>query len=269
MMRRQGAWGAWKMLVMSLPKGIASFVAVVAGLAVSLPLSVFLVGLPLLAFTLVMCRRMMDGENRYVSAWMGSPPAAGVEEAGAASSGGGGLRSMLAVLAQGRSYRGIVYALLQLPVGIAAFTTAIVLPVTFFAILLSPLAYEVSARFYSFELFTDPWVMDKLLPNLLPSERSWVAGGAGALLVLLLPLMLRVLGRFYASWVQEIAAYAPHAAPYQPRYSAADAAGAAALPAMPAAAAPEALAVPANGQARRGEVDHAALIQAIEARLNV
>jgi hypothetical protein len=202
---KHNAFNAWKMLVMSLPKGVASFVMVAAGLSISLPLSVLIIGLPLLSLTLVLCRRMMDTEKEYAESWIrGVQQASPISENMKSPENRGGWKSILSVLGQARSYRGILYCLLQLPIGIAAFTAAIVLPVTVFALMLSPLAFEISQRMYSFELFSDPWVMDRLLPNMESYQRSWVAGGIGVLFVLLLPLTLRVMGRFYASWVQEI-----------------------------------------------------------------
>ncbi|MFC5649450.1 sensor domain-containing protein [Paenibacillus solisilvae] len=202
---KHSAFNAWKMLVMALPKGIASFVVVVAGLAISLPLSVFIVGLPLLTLTLVLCRRMMESENEYAERWIRgiqhNQPAIGSMKSPEKRH---GWKSFLSVLGQKRSYRGLIYSFLQFPIGIAAFTVAIVLPATVLALMLSPLAYEVSLRMYDFVLFSNPRVFSGMLPNLEPYQLSWVVGGFGVLFALLLPLTLRVLGRFYTSWLQEI-----------------------------------------------------------------
>ncbi len=207
---------AWKMLLLSLPKGIASFVTAVAGLAVSLPLSVFVIGLPLLAETLVLCSHMMSAERWRVERWLQGR--SGDETPGAeakpAKPGWQGWRALLAVLGQTRSYRGALYALLQLPIGIAAFTLAVVLPVTSWAVMLSPLAYQIGSRFFSFELFSDGWVMNGILPAWTGYERSWAAAGLGAVLVLLMPAVLRALGRLYAAWILGLAG--PAASPAAP-----------------------------------------------------
>lgn len=60
---------AWKMLMLSLPKGIIAFVIAVTGLCVSLPLVIIWVGLPLLALTLTWCRTMMISEQKAAEAW--------------------------------------------------------------------------------------------------------------------------------------------------------------------------------------------------------
>lgn len=60
---------AWKMLILSLPKGIIAFVIAVTGLCASLPLIIVWVGLPLLALTLAWCRSMMSSEHKTVEAW--------------------------------------------------------------------------------------------------------------------------------------------------------------------------------------------------------
>ncbi|MDQ6420429.1 sensor domain-containing protein [Paenibacillus sp. LHD-117] len=211
-MRKPSALQAWKMLVLSLPKGIAAFVVIVAGLSASLPLSVFLIGIPLLAATLVLCRSIMVGEARFAAAWLqgkeqpadSAPPdpTAGEQQ---------GWRSwLLSVLKDGRSYRSILFGILQLPIGIAAFTCAIVLPITAFAVLLSPIAYEVSMRLFDFDLFSNAWGLDQLLDwNLTSAHRSWIAGGVGLVFVLLLTPLLKGLGRWYAAWILSISGPEP------------------------------------------------------------
>ena len=51
---KPSALQAWKILLLSMPKGMAAFLTITAGLSVSMPLSVFLIGLPLLAETLLL-----------------------------------------------------------------------------------------------------------------------------------------------------------------------------------------------------------------------
>ncbi|WP_219640770.1 sensor domain-containing protein [Cohnella sp. CFH 77786] len=203
--KKQSAWQAWKMLMLALPKGIAAFITVAAGLSVSLPLSVFLIGLPLLAETLVLCGRMMETERALAAQWRQAGQTDGEGGQGAGDRGWRGWRALLAVLGQGRSYRGILFGLLQLPIGIAAFVTGIAVPIAAFAFLLSPLAYQISMGWFSFELFADPIVMDRLLPAWSGFERSWLAAGIGALFVLLLPLLFRAFGRMYVSWISAVA----------------------------------------------------------------
>jgi hypothetical protein len=207
-MKKQSALRAWTMLLVSLPKGIAAFLTVVAGLSVSLPLSLFLVGLPLLAETLVLGCGMMDAERRSVAAWL-SGTRHGEASLTEKPAQWGGWKALLAALGRGKSYRGILYGLLQLPIGIAAFTVAIVLPVTSWAVMLSPLAYQVSSRIFSYELFTDDYVMNSLLADWSPFLRSWLYGGIGLVLVLLMPAVIRGFGRLYAAWILGIAGAAP------------------------------------------------------------
>ena len=69
-MRRQSAWEAWKLLVLSLPKGIGAFVFAVTGLAVGIAASAAVIGLPLLAFTLIVCRRFLESERERTAAWL-------------------------------------------------------------------------------------------------------------------------------------------------------------------------------------------------------
>ncbi|MHA6480952.1 sensor domain-containing protein [Paenibacillus sp. strain BS8-2] len=211
-MRKPSALLAWRMLILSLPKGIAAFVIVVAGLSVSLPLSIFLLGVPLLAATLVLSRTMMVDETKTVISWLqGKEYPVETAHAGTDAGQRQGWRSWLvSVMKDGRSYRGILFGLLQLPIGVAAFTFAIVLPVTVLAVLLSPAAYEVSMRLFEFDLFAHSWWLDKLLNlDLTSAQRSWIAGGVGLVFALLLPMLFRGLGRLYGAWILSIAGPEP------------------------------------------------------------
>jgi hypothetical protein len=215
-MKKQSAFEAWKMLILSLPKGIAAFVIAVAGISVSLPLSVFILGLPLLAAVLILCRRLLESEKKLVDAWMSGEKLAEAGGAAAAdpASASSGWKGLLSVFGSGRAYRSLFYSISQLPVGIASFTIAVVLPVTAFGVMLSPLAYWVSDRFFQFDLFQNGWSVNELFPQLTVTsyQLSWIYGGVGAFFVLLMPMLLRTLGRFYAVWIQGIAGSEPQRA---------------------------------------------------------
>ncbi|MFS0728216.1 sensor domain-containing protein [Paenibacillus sp. 1P07SE] len=215
-MRKPSALLAWKMLVLSLPKGIGAFIIIVAGLSVSLPLSVVLIGLPLLAGTLVLSRRIMVDEAKFVEGWLQGKeyPAAPAEEGSSGGAQQGWKSWFSSVMKDGRSYRAILFGILQLPVGIAAFTFAIVLPTTAFAVLLSPAAYEVGMRWFEFDLFAQSWGLDRLVDwELTSAHRSWIAGGVGLLLTLLQPLLMKGLGRLYAAWILSISGPEPERQP--------------------------------------------------------
>lgn len=203
-MKKQSASGAWAMLVMSLPKGIASFVIAVAGVCVSLPLILLWVGLPLLTATLAACQWMMGKEQQYVGAWIGEGHIQPQNSGQQRIAGWNGLRLLGDLLGQGRTYRGLTYSLAQLPVGVAGFTTAIVLTATTFACLVSPLAYKVSMSLFDFDLFESDSVLVLFFPDLTSYGRSWLACVIGVVLLILLPFLLRITGRWYASWVQLI-----------------------------------------------------------------
>ncbi|WP_128654923.1 sensor domain-containing protein [Paenibacillus sp. 598K] len=209
-MRKPSALLAWKMLVLALPKGIGALVIVVVGLAAGLPLTIVLIGVPLLAGMLSLARKMMVDEARLAEGWLQGKEYPALPEETAAPSQQGWKTWVLSVLKDRRSYRAIGFGFLELPIGILAFTMAIVLPVVAFSVLLSPLAYEVSMRWFEFNLFPDSWGLNQLGDwSLTSAHRSWIAGGVGVILTLLLPLMLRGLGRWYAAWVRAIAGPEP------------------------------------------------------------
>lgn len=197
---------AWKMLMLSLPKGIIAFVIAITGLCVSLPLVIIWVGLPLLALTLTWCRTMMISEQKAAEAWsqgkggasqqiMPDHPAAFRWE---------GLRTLGSQLRQGESYRGILYSILQLPAGILGFTLALALPSVAISALLSPVVQKVSSSVFSYDQnMLDPDVF-VFLSDTTPDERSWIVCGMGFVLLLMLPLLLSGLGRLYTAWINMI-----------------------------------------------------------------
>ncbi|WP_336102277.1 sensor domain-containing protein [Paenibacillus phytohabitans] len=197
---------AWKMLMLSLPKGIIAFVIAITGLCVSLPLVIIWVGLPLLALTLTWCRTMMISEQKAAEAWshgkgeasqhiMPEHPSAFRWE---------GLRTLGYQLRQGQSYRGILYSILQLPAGILGFTLALALPSVAISALLSPVVQRVSSSVFSYDQnMLDPDVF-VFLSGTTPDERSWIVCGMGFVLLLMLPLLLSGLGRLYTAWINMI-----------------------------------------------------------------
>jgi len=201
-MKKQSAVKAWAMLLMSLPKGIVAFVIAITGLCVSLPLVILWVGLPLLWATLTACRWMMVKEQQFTLDWyrgnsqshhrLDDKPPLRWE----------GSRSLLSLLSKGQTYQGVLYSILQLPIGIAGFTLGIVLPVTAYAVMLSPFAYKVSVDFFNFDLFESSWSFYPFYLEVTSAQRSWIAGGVGLVLVFLQPMILRGLGRLYTAYVQ-------------------------------------------------------------------
>lgn len=194
--------------MLSLPKGILAFVIAVTGLCASLPLIIVWVGLPLLALTLAWCRRMMSSEQQLTRTWSNSRDRRGTVQPVAAEYSSAfrweGLRTLGQQLRDGGSYRGILYSLMQLPAGIAGFTLALVLPLTAFSALLSPLAQRVSSSFFSYDLnMLDPEFFF-FLSGTTSDERSWILCGLGFALLLILPLLLTGLGRVYAAWISTV-----------------------------------------------------------------
>lgn len=203
-MEKKSALFAWDMLLMSLPKGIMAFVIVVTGLCVSLPLVILWVGLPMLGATLAACRWMMGKEQQFVEGWIHNRDPWHRHSEDQLFGRWEGIRSLLTLLGQGKTYLSILYSLLQLPIGIAAFTVGIVLPVTSFAVMLSPLAQKVSMDFFSFDLFESSWSFYPFYLDFSSTQQSWIAGGVGMVLLLLQPMFLRALGRLYAGYIQLI-----------------------------------------------------------------
>lgn len=205
-MKLRQSYEAWKMLILTLPKGIVAFVVTIAGISIGLPLAVFVVGLPLLALMCAANRRMMEAERRYVDSWSKEETyIADYTETLSFQWNQSMWGTVRAVFTDAKSYRGIVYGFMQFPISVLAFTLAVVLPITAIGATLSPLAHEISMEWFQFDLFANNLSLDFWYFNLSSVERSWVSAGIGLCLLLATPFLLRSMAKAYASWIQGIA----------------------------------------------------------------
>lgn len=210
-MKKQNSWAAWKMMLLSLPRGIGAFIFAAAGLAVGMIGSAVIIGLPLLAFVLIVCRRMLEDEFARTNAWKNGSKQAGrmltQESRKSDAQGARGWRKIWDVITDPRSWRGIVYCLLQLPAGAFFFALAVALPVSALAVMLAPAVWYIAGRWFEIERFGEGWIFEPVARQfgLASHESSWIVGGFGLLLILLLPVMIRTLGRFYAAWIEGFA----------------------------------------------------------------
>lgn len=224
-MKKQSALQAWIIMLLSLPRGIIAFVVAITGICVSIPLMIVWIGFPLLDMTLRICRSLLGEEERQVNQWLQPPSSyelgnqvhseqsneqyterSNELEQQFTSYKWQGFSRLWSMLQDRRSYQGLLYCILQLPVGIINFTIALVLPLTFIAVMLAPIANHFSLQYYSFDLFEgNKSLLTYLLPTLTSFEHSLIVGGVGIVLVLLIPTMLRAFGRVYTTWIRVIA----------------------------------------------------------------
>lgn len=205
-MKKESALSAWMLMLLSLPKGIFAFVIAITGICVSLPLTIVWVGFPLLAMTLAACQWILKEEVRQVEVSLHQEPSTEVDIHNHSSFKWEGFRTLGTLLQDRKSYQGIIYAIAQLPVGIFNFTLAVVLPSTFIALLLSPVAYQFSMQVFSLDLFEAQYAsLWALFPDMTSFQRSFIAAGIGLVLVALLPRIFRGLGRLYTTWIRMIA----------------------------------------------------------------
>jgi hypothetical protein len=245
-MKKQSALQAWIIMLLSLPRGIIAFIVAITGICVSIPLMIVWIGFPLLDMTLRICRWLLGEEERQVNQWLqnesnthqphhqqaqqGQPnpqisysyeladqvhtepyneqysePYSEIKDQ-STSYKWQGFGRLWSMLQDRRSYQGLLYCILQLPVGIINFTFALVFPLTFIAVMLSPIANYFSLQYFSFDLFASPSLFMYLLPTMTAFEHSLIVGAVGIVLVLLIPTMLRAFGRVYTTWIKVIAA---------------------------------------------------------------
>lgn len=112
-------WAEVLYALIALPLGIAGFVIALTTLIVGLGLSVTLVGLPVLAASMVVCRALGDARRRLANRWVqadvpASPPTP--------RRGDGWVRT---AITDRSAWRARLYLLLSLPVGIAGFVVTV------------------------------------------------------------------------------------------------------------------------------------------------
>ncbi|WP_020618269.1 sensor domain-containing protein [Paenibacillus daejeonensis] len=195
---------SWLMLLAACPKGIVTFVIAVAGVSIGIALLIVWVGIPILVGTLLICRALMERERQLGSSWLGGQSnfsevlRSGLKPAGYATGyPRGGVRELIALLGERRTYTGLVYCLAQLPIGIISFTIAATVPIAALGLALAPFSYLMNA-WLPFELNS----LDAIaIPMLSPFQVMLAASAVGLVTLALQPLMFRSLGRVYAGWL--------------------------------------------------------------------
>jgi signal transduction histidine kinase len=115
---RETAWA-----VLALPIGMWWFCAILSLLAVALGLAVTIVGVPILAGTLLLAMRGADGERALARTLLG----VAVPEPAPRDTTGTPLRRTLRLLVSARHWRAVLLLLLLLPLGVAEFVAAVTL----------------------------------------------------------------------------------------------------------------------------------------------
>lgn len=131
---------AW--LLLALPVGIAAFTHVVTMSALGLGLSITVVGIPLLIAFLFSVRALAAVEGRLAAWTLGAEIAPAPFTA--ASAAPGLLARTGAMLRDSLTWRGLLFLLLRLPLGIATFTLAVTVLAVVAGLILAPLTFDGS-----------------------------------------------------------------------------------------------------------------------------
>ncbi len=131
------AWTAMIYLLLGLPVGVFLFIWAVTGLALSVGLSVLIIGLPFFLLFLASVRLLGFVEGRLVEALLGVRMPRRPVHPGESKS---YIRRIIDMLKDGRTWSTIFYMLLKLPLGIASYVIVVIgvaVPVSF---ILSPIS---------------------------------------------------------------------------------------------------------------------------------
>jgi uncharacterized membrane protein len=134
------AWAALLYLLSSLMTGIVYFTWALTGLSMSLGLLVLIIGLPFAMLFLLSVRSIALVEGRIVEALLGvrmpRRPLFANRDAG-------WWERIKGMLLEGRTWTGIAYMILQLPLGIVYFSLFLTLIVTSLALIASPILQAI------------------------------------------------------------------------------------------------------------------------------
>lgn len=185
------AWLRLVWLALAFPIGLALFVYLSVGLSLGAGLAITLVGLPLLVLVLLSARALAVLDQRFARAALGAEVAPAPWLARGARP--GFWPRLGANLADGFTWRGLLYLLFRFPLGIVAFTVVVTCGALVVALLAVPFAYQV----------TELQVFGGTVTSFGEAALCFVAG------LLLLPLALHAvngagwaLARLTAWWLQ-------------------------------------------------------------------
>ncbi|WP_256759841.1 sensor domain-containing protein [Cohnella sp. WQ 127256] len=200
----------WIIMLGALPRGIAAFVITITGLCVGLPLAIFIVGLPILAGTLIACEGILKADRRLIADWESQDSESNIPYLESMKKDLLDIkndkrlkdwRGWKEVLGDIQSYRSLIYGIIQFPISIYVFVQALIIPIVTGALILSPLAEFISLKVFSFDLFADDWFMNWLFSEWSTMQRAWFNTGLGILLLFAIPFLVRKLGGYYATWI--------------------------------------------------------------------
>ena len=183
------AWGATLYMLISIITGIIYNTWVVCGLSVSIPLLIFIIGLPLAGFFLLSVRGIALLEGRIVEALLGMRMP---RKPMFMSKDKGWWGKFKALVSSGITWKALVYMLLQMPLGIFYFTLIITLFAVSLSFIVAPileLVFHLPMEIDGTDVYTHKW----LLP-LLPI--------AGALLLLCTLHLAKLVGKLHGMFAK-------------------------------------------------------------------
>lgn len=178
-------------VMLSFPLGFLYFVFIVAGLALSIALLPFFIGLPVLlgmfsaAFAIAGYERSLAYDVLGIVEY--EPDAAETEAKT------GFFQRVKRAVTDPASYLNILFCLLKLPIGIINFVVTVVLVLFSICLIAMPGVYIVLDRFVSIDLFVQlPWLTEHA-PQLTSLQLSIICSAAGIVLLILSAFIIHLL----------------------------------------------------------------------------
>lgn len=175
-------------MLLALATGVFYFVAVVTGLSLSLGLAITIIGIPFFLLFLALVRILSLIEGRMVEAMLGvRMPRRPLYE----GSNAGLLQRIGNMLTDPRTWSTMLYMVIQLPLGIAYFTTVVTGFAVAFAGMLSPLFYQSTRMTWR--------VSGQFWPDTPPFWYTLVLAVLGFVLLVVMMHLVRFVGRLHGN----------------------------------------------------------------------
>ncbi|WP_274365673.1 sensor domain-containing protein [Paenibacillus thermotolerans] len=183
--------------LLALPLGILYFTVVVTGLSLSAGLMPIFIGLPLLLGVLLTARAML-GFERSLALWVLGERQTISERAEGNRYGSGLFAKLAESLSDVRTYKGIVFLLLKLPVGIVSFTVTVTFLCVSAGFIASPVVYVVLKETLDVNIFEGNVLHYLFLNGVAPMQEALIYCAIGFILGFIALKVIRMMAELTA-----------------------------------------------------------------------
>lgn len=183
--------------LLALPMGIIYFTFIVTGLSLSAGLMPIFIGFPLLLAVLIAVRAILNFE-RSMAFWLLGEQNRHPAEARNAAVGTSFFGKLTARLTDIRTYKGIIFMLLKLPIGILNFTVTVTFICLSIGFIVSPVAYVAVKETLDINIFDHNMLHYFFNFNITPIQESLICCVIGIFMGFVALKVIRIMAELTA-----------------------------------------------------------------------